>query len=89
MTYSFRAWEQTRRLQPQADVILPMIKASGLYGMSRRQLGHALDLDRDVLDELLAGLVGVGLLMLSRDARGPVYNHGHIFNLSRSSAALP
>jgi len=57
--------------------------------MNRRQIGNALALDREVLDQLLDGLVGAGLLILSRDARGPVYHHGHVFNLGRSSAVLP
>ena len=52
--------------------MLPLIAAS-TTGMTRQQLGHAVDIERDVLDELLAGMVGVGLLILSRDARGPVY----------------
>jgi len=50
-----------------------MIKASGLYGMSRQQLGHALDLDRDVLDQLLAGLVSFGILTVTTGPGGPVY----------------
>jgi len=72
MGYSFRIWEQARRLQPQADTILPLIKASS-YGMTRRQLGHALDLDREVLDQLLAGLVSFGLLTVGTGPGGPVY----------------
>jgi len=73
MRYSFREWEQARRLQPQADMILPMIAASGVYGMNRKQLGHAVDLDRDVLDQVLAGLVSFGLLTVTTGLGGPVY----------------
>jgi len=73
MGYSFRIWEQTRRLQPQADTILPMIAAAGVYGMSRKQLGHALALDREVLDQLLDGLVSFGLLTVATGPGGPVY----------------
>ena len=51
---------------------MPLIAAS-TTGLTRVQIGHAVHLDRDLLDELLARMVGVGLLMLSRDARGPVY----------------
>jgi len=51
--------------------------------MTRRQIGHALDLDREVLGQLLDGLVSAGLLILTKDARGPVYHHGHQFNLGR------
>ena len=74
MRYSFREWEQARRLQPKADVILPMIAASGVYGMSRQQLGHAVDLDREVLDHLLTGLVSFGLLTVTKGTDGPVYH---------------
>jgi len=88
MENSFTAWERRRRhISPEPDRILPLIKAAGVSGMTRKQLGGAVDMERDVLDELLAGLVGAGLLILSRDARGPVYYSGHIFNQSRSSAA--
>jgi len=74
MSISFTAWEQRRRsISPKADRILPLVKAAGAYRMTRRQIGHAVDLDRDVLDQLLNGLVSAGMLMSSRDARGPVY----------------
>lgn len=73
MRYSFRIWEQARRLQPQADTIMPFVKAAGASGLTRRQLGGAVDLERVVLDDLLAGLVNVGMLILAKDARGPVY----------------
>ena len=74
MEYSFTFWEEQRRHQRSvADRILPLVAAAGQAGMNRGQIGNAVGLDRDVLDELLAGMVGVGLLMLSRDARGPVY----------------
>lgn len=73
MTYSFRTWERRRRQQPQADMILPMIAAAGVYGMTRKQLGHAVDLDRDVLDQLLAGFVQFGLLTVTTGTSGPQY----------------
>jgi hypothetical protein len=73
MELSFRVWEKTRRLQPQGELIVPMVKASGANGMTRQQLGHALDLDRDVLDQLLIGLVNFGLLTVTTGTAGPVY----------------
>lgn len=73
MVASFKTWEQRRRLQPDADRLLPIIGAAGATGVSRRQLGHAVDLDRDVLDQLLSGLVEFGLLTLTTGAGGPVY----------------
>jgi len=65
METSFTTWERRRRHQrPKADMILPLIATSGLTGMNRRQIGNAVGLDRDVLDELLAGMVDLGLLSL-------------------------
>ena len=73
VNYTFKSWERRRRhISPEADRLLPLIAAS-TTGLTRVQIGHAVDIERDVLDELLAGMVGVGLLMVSRDARGPVY----------------
>jgi hypothetical protein len=73
MELSFKTWEKRRRQQPHADTILPMVAASGVYGMTRKQLGHALDLDRDVLDQLLNGLVQFGLLTMTNGEGGPIY----------------
>lgn len=41
--------------------------------MTRKQLGGAVDLERDVLDELLAGLVNAGLLTYGWENGLPVY----------------
>lgn len=71
MDISFNSWEQRRRKMPESERLLPLLRASG--GMNRKQIGHAVDLDRDVLDQLLGGMVATGMLVLSRDARGPVY----------------
>ena len=74
MDISFATWERRRRdKRPEPERILPLVAAAGMAGMTRKQIGHAVDIERDVPDELLAGMVGVGLLMLSSDARGPVY----------------
>jgi hypothetical protein len=42
-----------------------MVAGSGASGMNRGQLGHAIQLDRHILDELLAGLVSAGLLTVA------------------------
>ena len=74
MDISFPSWERRRRdIRPEPERIIPLVVAAGSAGMTRQQLGHAVDIERDMLEELLAGMVGVGLLVLSRDARGPVY----------------
>lgn len=75
MCISFTEWERQRRrnISPEADRIYPMVKAADIYGMSRMQLGHAVDLDRDILDQLLAGLVSAGILTMTNGVNGPVY----------------
>lgn len=57
----------------QADKVLPLIAAAGASGMNRRQLGAAIELDVEILDQLLNGLVQFGVLTLSDDAGGRVY----------------
>jgi len=71
MDLSFKSWERRRHLAPEAERILPLIAGAG--GLSRKQLGHAVDLERDVLDDLLGGLVQAGLLTLSWEMGVPVY----------------
>ena len=74
MEYSFRNWERRRRhLAPEADRVLPLVADTGTTGMTRQQLGHAVELDRDVLDQLLDGLQRSGLLSLTRENGVPVY----------------
>jgi len=62
MDYSFIEWEKRRKLAPEADRVLPLIAAAGTTGMTRAQIGHAVKLDREVLDEMLNALVQIGLL---------------------------
>lgn len=50
-----------------------MIRAAGVYGMTRRQIGSAVALDRDVLDQLLAGMVSAGILTMTNTVNGLVY----------------
>ena len=74
MNYSFESWHRRRRnLEPEADRVVPLIAAAGSNGMNRKQLGSALDLDRDVLDELLDGLVSAGLLSMAWENGVPVF----------------
>ena len=74
MKYSFTSYAQRRRhLAPEADRILPLIAAAGTVGMNRKQLGSAVDLDRDVLDQLLAGLVEIGMLAVTWEGGVRVY----------------
>jgi hypothetical protein len=78
MDTSFKSWRKRKHgvdnPAPEADRIVPMVAATGMVGMSRQQIGHAVDLDRDVLDELLDGLVQLGLLFVAdMEGRRQVY----------------
>ena len=53
-----------------------MVAASGSAGMNRKQIDNAVDLDRDIVDQLLAGLVGIGLLTVALEFGVPVYRAG-------------
>lgn len=63
---------------PQADKVVPLIAGAGPDGIARRELGHAVRLDRQVLDELLAGLVRAGLLSVTWENGVPVYRSASV-----------
>ena len=81
MSHSFTSWVRhrhgTNNLTPEADRIVPLIAAAGASGMNRQQLGHAIDLDRQLLDDLLAGLVRSGLLSVADEAGTVIYRSWH------------
>lgn len=76
MKYSFKSFEKRRQVAPESDRLLPVISASGSVGMTRHQIGNAVDLDRDVLDQLIAGLVGIGMLTVAWEGGVAVYRAG-------------
>jgi hypothetical protein len=76
MISSFKSWERRRHLAPEAERILPLVVSAGSVGMNRRQLGSAVDLDHETLDQLLSGLVGIGLLTVAWEGGLPVYRAG-------------
>lgn len=70
----FASWVQRRDREsrehvPVADKVLPLVAQAGQAGMTRGEIGKAVgdDLDRDALDDLLAGLVESGLLTVARE----------------------
>ncbi len=72
--YDFRSWlhqrERRRREHvPAADLVVPLVAHAGPAGMTRSEIGKAIggDLDHDAVDDLLAGLVGFGLLTIARE----------------------
>ena len=63
---SFSSWINLQRIgTPQADLIVPLIAQAGPQGIGRGELGNAIKLDREALDELLDGLVRVGLVRMA------------------------
>ena len=72
-SHSFTSWLARRDHVPTADKIIPIITQAGSTGMTRGAIGSVLDLDRDVLDQLLAGLVGAGLLVVTLENGVRVY----------------
>ncbi len=66
---------------PQADRVVPLVASAGITGMTRKELGHAINLDRDVLDQLLTGLVQAGQLSLTWEDEIPVYRTSSGFNM--------
>ncbi len=73
MALTFSEWQYRRLDVPEADRLILMISASGSTGMDRKQIGAATRLDRDLVDELLAGLVSAGQLVLAWQNGSPVY----------------
>lgn len=72
--YDFHSWLHHRDRQhhghvPTADLVVPLVAQAGEAGMTRADIGKAIgdDLDRDALDDLLAGLVEFGLLTVTRE----------------------
>ncbi len=55
---------------------MPLVAAAGTVGVNRSQFGNAIELDRDTLDRLLAGMVGIGLLTVAWERGVPVYRAG-------------
>jgi DNA-binding IclR family transcriptional regulator len=78
MPHSFTSWLARRRRQgqPEADRLLSLIAAAGPVGMSRKQLGDAISLERDGLDQLLDGLVQSGILAVADEGGIRVFRVG-------------
>ena len=73
LDHSFTAWFKHRDHTPQTDKIVPMIAQAGTRGMTRHQIGSIIKLNRDVLDDFLAGLVQAGLLTITNEGGLRVY----------------
>jgi hypothetical protein len=85
----FHSWLQQRNRKrrdhvPTADFVMPVIAAAGRQGMTRSQIGNAIQLDRSILDDLLAALVELGLLTVSKQNGFQVF-----YNSGRSNFTKP
>jgi hypothetical protein len=84
--HDFHSWLHHRDRQqqghvPAADLVVPLVAQAGRRGMTRGEVGKAVgdDLDRDALDDLLAGLVEFGLLAVTRENGLLVFRAGGNF----------
>lgn len=63
METSFLAWLETRAHRselPEATRLSQLLAKAGATGIRRCDLGKAITLDRDVLDDLLAAMMAAG-----------------------------
>ncbi len=89
--YDFHSWVRQRERRqrehvPAADLVVPLVAQAGRHGMSRGEIGKAVgaSLDRDALDDLLAGLVEFGLLSIERQNGMQIFR-----SLGRSDFTTP
>lgn len=63
MLQPFNTWVQNQQVKiPEPDRLVLLIKQAGSKGMTRAEIGGAINMDRDFLDQFLDGLVQVGVL---------------------------
>ena len=73
----FTTWIQKQQIKlPEADRILPLISQAGPQGITRGEIGRAITLDREVLDEFLDGLVRIGVVQMTDQNGIRVYRAG-------------
>jgi len=76
METSFLAWLETRTQRPELPEVtrlLQLLAQAGANGIRRRDLGKAITLDRDVLDDLLAAMVAAGQIEVAEVGGERVY----------------
>lgn len=76
METSFLAWLETRAHRselPEATRLSQLIAQAGTGGIRRRDLGKAITLDGDVLDDLLAAMVAAGQVEVAEVGGKRVY----------------
>ena len=71
---SFASWLDHRHHSiPEADRVLPVIAQAGPRGMTRGEIGGAIQLERESLDALMDGLVQFGVLTVTWEDGVRVY----------------
>lgn len=76
MEASFIDWLDARTQRPQVPEttrLLQLLAQAGAAGIRRRDLGKAITLDRDVLDDLLAAMVAAGQIEVAEVDGESVY----------------
>ena len=67
------ATKKTGPVVPQADRVMHLIQQAGQQGISRCDLGAAIKLDRETLDDQLAALADSGWITVSMEGDFRVY----------------
>ena len=85
--YDFHTWLSRRRQQqrqhiPAADKVVPLVAQAGHQGLSRSEIGKSVDLEREELDRLLAGLVEFGLLSVTVHNGLQIFRHSGRLNFT-------
>jgi hypothetical protein len=58
-------WMQRRGMPPEADRVFRLIASARGAGITRQELGNAIQLSRAVLDDLLEALAELGQIVMS------------------------
>ena len=77
---TFRTWLERRHRQPgpivpEVDKIMRWIITAGQRGIRYGELLASTELERDVVDRLLAGLYDLGMVSVSGSGVGRVYRY--------------
>jgi len=74
---TFQSWLEQRRPPPvisEVDRLVALILAAGTAGISRADLS-GIDLPREVIDELLASLLRLGMIRATGSGQSSVYRY--------------
>jgi hypothetical protein len=73
---TFAEWVKSRKpgpVVPQCDLIVRIVRKSGMAGIDRGSIGSQIDLPRELVDEVLKQLLSYGQLSLTMERGRRVY----------------